>query len=158
MLYTVLEIDLISRRLGRPDGRVPRGNCLAISIHLSNRGVGTAPPRWGGETWCRGEWRWWRRILHAAPADTLCRIWLAYSLTVPHPSLSGASSLTLLFPFLTSALDLGAWPDCWVSVEFLHAPISRKGSGNTTTTTVISVHQFYRRYSISNSIFGRYST
>jgi len=25
------------------------------------------------------------------------------------------------------------WPDCWVSVEFLHAPIPRKGSGSTTT-------------------------
>jgi len=27
----------------------------------------------------------------------------------------------------------GVWIDCWVSVEFLHAPIPRKGSGNTTT-------------------------
>jgi len=38
-------------------------------------------------------------------------------------------------PFLTSGPDLGAWPDCWVSVEFLHALIPRKGSGSTTTST-----------------------
>jgi len=37
---------------------------------------------------------------------------------------------------LTSGPDLGAWPDCWVYVEFLHAPILRKGSGSTTTTTL----------------------
>jgi len=44
-----------------------------------------------------------------------------------------APSLALL-PFFTSAgPDLGAWPDCWVSVEFLHGPIPRKGSGSTTT-------------------------
>jgi len=35
---------------------------------------------------------------------------------------------------LTSGPDLGAWPECWVSVEFLHVPIPRKGSGSTTTT------------------------
>jgi len=34
---------------GRTDGRAPRGSCLAISAHLSGRGAGTAPPRWGGE-------------------------------------------------------------------------------------------------------------
>jgi len=32
------------------DGRAPRGNCLAISTHHSDRGVGTAPLRLGGET------------------------------------------------------------------------------------------------------------
>jgi len=47
-------------------------------------------------------------------------------LAVPHPSLSGAPSMALL-PFLTSGSDLGAWPDCCVSVEFLHAPIPREG-------------------------------
>jgi len=26
------------------------------------------------------------------------------------------------------------WPNCWVSVEFHHAPIPRKGSDSTTTT------------------------
>jgi len=49
-------------------------------------------------------------------------------------SLSGVPSLALFLPFLTSGPDFGAWPDCWVSVEFLLAPIPRKGSGSTTTT------------------------
>jgi len=40
--------------------------------------------------------------------------------------------------FFTSGPNLGAWPDCWVSVEFLHDPIPRKGSGSTTTTRVKS--------------------
>jgi len=29
----------------RPDGWAPRGSCLAISAHLSDREAGTAPPR-----------------------------------------------------------------------------------------------------------------
>jgi len=33
-----------------------------------------------------------------------------------------------------SGPDLVAYPDCWVFVEFFHAPILRKGSGSTTTT------------------------
>jgi len=37
--------------------------------------------------------------------------------------------------FLATA---GAWPDCWVSAEFLQAPIPWKGSGSTTTTTIPS--------------------
>jgi len=73
-----------------------------------------------------------REILHAAPVGALCRIWLASSLAVPHPGLSGAPSSALLLPFLTSSLGLEAWPECWVSVEFLHAPIPRKGLGSTT--------------------------
>ena len=32
--------------------------------------------------------------------------------------------------------DLRVWPDCWVSAEFLRAPIPRKGS--STTTTIIT--------------------
>jgi len=40
---------------------------------------------------------------------------------------------TVLLPFLTSGTDLGVWPDCWVSVEFLRAPIPWKGYGGTTT-------------------------
>jgi len=43
------------------------------------------------------------------------------------------SSLALLLPFLTSRPNLGARPDCWVSMEFLRAPIPRKRSGSTTT-------------------------
>jgi len=57
-----------------------------------------------------------------------------------HPSLSGAPSSALHLPFLTSGPDLGAWPDCWVSMEFLHALIPRKGSGSTTTTFVLVSH------------------
>jgi len=40
---------------------------------------------------------------------------------------------------LTSGLDLGAWPNCWVSVELLHASITRKGSVSTTTTIWLSL-------------------
>jgi len=37
-------------------------------------------------------------------------------------------------------------PDCWVSVQFLHAIISRKGSGSTTTNvgrTVVKICKIY---------------
>ena len=44
-------------------------------------------------------------------------------------------SLAPLFLFSIYGPDLGVWPDCWVSAEFLCAPIPRKGSGSTTTTT-----------------------
>jgi len=37
--------------------------------------------------------------------------------------------------------DLGAWPDCWVSMEVLHAPIPRNGSGSTTITTLTVAKQ-----------------
>jgi len=61
-----------------------------------------------------------RRILLAAPADTLCRIQLISSWIILHLSLSGVPSLALLLPFLTSSPDLGVWHHCWVSVEELH--------------------------------------
>jgi len=48
---------------------------------------------------------------------------------------SDAPSLTLLLPFLTSGLNLGVWPNCWVFAEFLSAPFPRKGLDSTTTTT-----------------------
>ena len=58
-------------------------------------------------------------------------------------------SLAPLFLFSIYGPDLGVWPDCWVSAEFLRAPIPRKGSGSTTTTTrgsgplnSIFAHQF----------------
>jgi len=35
---------------------------------------------------------------------------------------------------LISGPGFRAWPDCWVSAQFLHAPIPRKGSRSTTTT------------------------
>jgi len=62
--------------------------------------------------------------------------WLTSSWIIPHPSLSGAPSLALLLPLLTSGPDLRAWPACWVSVEFLLTPIPRKGSSSTTTGTI----------------------
>jgi len=37
------------------------------------------------------------------------------------------------------AQPLGAWPDCWVSVELLYAPIPWKVSDSTTTTYTSSV-------------------
>jgi len=39
--------------------------------------------------------------------------------------------------------NLWAWPNCWVSVEFLHAPIPRKESGGTITT-FSSVKSFFK--------------
>jgi len=107
MLHVFGAKDNEARRLGgRPDGRATRGSCLTISAHLSDRGTGTAPPRWGGETLMQKD---------------------------------GAPSSAPLLPFLTFGPDLGAWPDCWVSVEFLHVPIPRMGSGRTTTTTMIQM-------------------
>ena len=47
-----------------------------------------------------------------------------------HKSVFGSLSLFSIY-----GPDLGAWPDCCVSMEFLRAPIPRKGSGSTTTTT-----------------------
>jgi len=44
-----------------------------------------------------------------------------------------------------SGPDLGAWPDCWVSVEFLNALIPRKGLGSTITmirTTTVRLSLF----------------
>jgi len=67
-----------------------------------------------------------KRKENAAPSDSLCRKYLT-SCIVPHLSFSGAPSLALLLSFLTSGPDLGAWPDCWVSVEFLHAPSLGRG-------------------------------
>jgi len=55
-------------------------------------------------------------------------------LRTPSTESDSPPSLALL-PFLTSDSDLGAWPECWVSVKFLHAPIGRKGSGSTTTSS-----------------------
>jgi len=63
-----------------------------------------------------------------APLQDLVISWI-----VSHLSLS-AGHLMALLRLLTSRPDLGTWPDCWVSVEFLRAPIPRKRSGSTTTT------------------------
>jgi len=97
-----------NRMIG-PSGKLPR--------HLDSplvRGVETAPPRWGGETLVQFSF------------------WI-----VPHLNLSGMPSLALLLPFLTSDPDLGKWPDCWVSMEFLPTSIPRKESGSTTTRVAV---------------------
>jgi len=72
------------------------------------------------------------RNLLAAPVDIICKIKLASFWIVLHLNLSNVPSWVLL-PFLTSGPDLGAWPDCWVSTEFLRTPIPRKLSGSTIT-------------------------
>ena len=54
-------------------------------------------------------------------------------LDCPAPDPFADLSLAPLFLFSIYGPDLGVWPDCWVSAEFLRAPIPRKGSGSTTT-------------------------
>ena len=76
-----------------------------------------------------------RRILIVVFVDTLYRTSIISSLTVLLLHLFPNLSLAPLSLFLIYGPDLGVWPDCWVSAEFLRAPIPRKGSGSTTTTT-----------------------
>ena len=65
-------------------------------------------------------------------------------------------SLAPLSLFLTYGPDLGVWPDCWVSAEFLRAPIRRKGSGSTTTTTISLVPLWFPWwfYVVLDSLLG----
>ena len=71
--------------------------------------------------------------------------------TLYRTSIISSSIVLLLNPFANLSLaplsllsiygpDLGVWPNCWVSSEFLRAPIPRKGSGSTTTTQHHFVH------------------
>ena len=76
-----------------------------------------------------------RRILFVVPVDTLYRTSIISSSTVLPLNPFINLSLAPLSPFLIYGPDLGVWPNCWVSAEFLRAPIPRKGSGSTTTTT-----------------------
>ena len=66
--------------------------------------------------------------------------------TLYRTSIISSSTVLLLNPFANLFLaplslfsiygpDSGVWPDCWVSAEFLRAPIPRKRSGSTTTTS-----------------------
>jgi len=64
----------------------------------------------------------------AATATAFCR--------APLLDLSRIRASSAPLPFLTSGPDLGAWPDCWVSLEFFHAPIPRKVSDSTTTNNL----------------------
>ena len=61
----------------------------------------------------------------------LNRLLLDYPASKPLRESIFGTSLSL---FLIYGPDLGVWPDCWVSAEFLRAPIPRKGSGSTSTT------------------------
>ena len=78
-----------------------------------------------------------RRILLVVSVDTLYRTSIISSSTALLLNLFVNLSLAPLSLFLTYDPDLGVWPECWVSAEFLHAPIPRKASGSTTTTTNI---------------------
>ena len=81
-----------------------------------------------------------RRILLVVPVDTLYRTSIICSSTALPLNLFVNLSLAPLSLFLTYGPDIGVWPDCWVSAEFLRAPIPRKGSGSTTTTTLKQPH------------------
>ena len=76
-----------------------------------------------------------RRILLVVPVDSLYRTSIISNSTVLPLNPFVNLSLAPLSLFLVNGSDLGVWPDCWVSAEFLRAPIPRKGSGSTTTTT-----------------------
>ena len=68
-----------------------------------------------------------RRILVVVPVDTLHRTSIISSSTVLLLNLFVNLSLAPLSLFLIYGPDRGVWPDCWVSEEFLRAPIPRKG-------------------------------
>ena len=76
-----------------------------------------------------------RRILIVVPVDTLYRTSVISYSTVLLLNPFANLSLAPLSLFSIYGPDLGVWVDCWVSAEFLRAPIPRKGSGSTTTTT-----------------------
>ena len=80
-----------------------------------------------------------RRILLVVPVDTLYRTSIISCSTVLPLNPFVNLSLAPLFLFLTYGPDIGVWPYCWVSAEFLRAPIPRKGSGSTTTTSTVMV-------------------
>ena len=85
-----------------------------------------------------------RRVLVVVPVDTLCRTSVISSSVVLLLSPFANLSLAPLFLFSICGPDLGVWPNCWVSAEFLRAPIPRKGSGSTTTTTTkLKFHDHY---------------
>ena len=92
-----------------------------------------------------------RRILIVVPVDTLYRTSIISSSIVLLLNPFANLSLVPLFLFSIYGPDLGVWPDCWVSAEFLRAPIPRKGSGSTTTTTTTTVTA--RRFLVQFSSF-----
>ena len=66
-------------------------------------------------------------ILIVVPVDTLYRTSIISSSTVVLLNPFANLSLAPLSLFSIYGPDLGVWPDCWVSAEFLRAPIHRKG-------------------------------
>ena len=68
--------------------------------------------------------------VYGHPLQDLNHLLLDCSASEPLRKSIFGSSLSL---FSIYGPDLGVWPDCWVSAEFLRAPIPRKGSGSTTT-------------------------
>ena len=68
-----------------------------------------------------------KRILLVVPVGILYRTSIISSSTVLPLNPFVNPSLAPLSLFLTYGPDLGVWPDCWVSAEFLRAPIPRKG-------------------------------
>ena len=74
-----------------------------------------------------------RRILLVVPVDTLYRTSIISSSTVLPLNPFVNLSLAPLSLFSIYGPNLGMWPDCLVSAEFLRSPIPRKGSGSTTT-------------------------
>ena len=77
-----------------------------------------------------------KRIKIVVPVDTIYRTSIISSSTVVLLNLFANLSLAPLSLFSIYGSNLGVWPDCWVSAEFLRAPIPRKGSGSTTTTVI----------------------
>ena len=90
-----------------------------------------------------------KRLLIVVPVDTLYRTSIISSSTVVLLNPFANLSLAPLSLFSIYGPDLGVWPDCWVSAEFLRAPIPRKGSGSTTTT-VINRCQFISECELSS--------
>ena len=75
-----------------------------------------------------------KRILIVVPVDTLHRTSIISSSTVLPLNPFVNLSLAPLSLFSIYGPDLGVWPDYWVFVDFLRAPIPRKESGSTITT------------------------
>ena len=83
-----------------------------------------------------------RIILLAVPVDTFYRTLIISSSTVLPLNLFVNLFLAPLSLFLFYGPDLGVWPDCWVSAEFLHPPIPRKGPDSLTTTNIIRIRAY----------------
>ena len=70
-----------------------------------------------------------KRILIVVPVDTLYRTSIISSSTVVLLNPFANLSLAPLSLFSIYGPDLGVWPDCWVSAEFLRAPHPSEGVG-----------------------------